>query len=189
MPKKSSTVPVDILSLLSPERRAELMAEILGAEVRALLERHMASTFGGLVDGLRAHPAWNHLRDFPLSAVFQVGPTAAAPPSPAPPAAPAKPPVAAKPRRRALKKAKAARGAGPARRRSPRKGDQPSPVSDAYLDEILAFVKANGGLRKEEIQKRTGGEGRQVGAALAALKDQKRVTTTGKARGTTYSAQ
>ena len=191
MTQKSNTAPTDILSLLPPERRAELLEEILGAEVRGLIERHRGSTFGRLVEGITAHPAWNHIRDFPLSAVFHVGsPAPAATPAPAP-AAPAAPAAvtaapAAPTKRRSAGKARAKKEAKPKRAR---KGERPSKVGEAYLEELLNFVRANGGLRSEEIQKRTGGDKARVGAALAELKAQKRVTTSGNARGTTYTAK
>ena len=172
MAQKNDFSSNDILSLLSPERRAEILNEVLGTEVRSLVDRLQGSTFGGLVAALTGHAHWGLIRGVAVASLFRASATAAPAAAPSAPA-----PVVAKPVRepRAAKAPK-------------RTGGRPSKITDALLDQIHAFVKANPGLRSEEIQKRLGGDKEQIKASLAKLKSQNRVVTGGAKRGTTYTA-
>ena len=55
-------------------------------------------------------------------------------------------------------------------------------------DQVLAAVRGQANLRAEQIQKSVNRPPAQVKAALAKLREQGKVTTAGKARGTTYAA-
>ena len=55
----------DILALLSPERRAAILDEAVGAHTRTLVARHQGGTFADLVDALRV--------DFNVHGVISTG--------------------------------------------------------------------------------------------------------------------
>jgi hypothetical protein len=77
-------------------------------------------------------------------------------------------------------KAKAARGAKRGGREGAKRGG-------SALDQVLAFVRSNPGMRSEQIQKRIGLAAEPVKAALAKLRAGGQVKVSGKARATSYA--
>lgn len=63
----------DILSLLSPARRREVLDEALGERVRAILGRHQGADFGRLVVALQRDPRWDLLRTVSVASVLRAG--------------------------------------------------------------------------------------------------------------------
>jgi Mn-dependent DtxR family transcriptional regulator len=63
----------DILSLLSPARRREVLDEALGERVRAILGRHQRSDFGRLVTALQRDARWDLLRTVSVASVLRAG--------------------------------------------------------------------------------------------------------------------
>lgn len=174
----AATTSDDILSLLTPQRRQELLGEVLGGELRNIVAAHQGGTFGALVEALTGHSLWNHLRELAVSSLFRpVSGAVAKAPAAAPKAAPAAaapkakaPPKAAKPKAKAKgKKAKKVKGG-------------------ADLDVLLAYITKNPGQRAELIRKAVGGVPEAVTAGLASLHEAGKVKRAGKARGTTYTA-
>ena len=60
----------DVLELLSPERRQEILVEAMGARVRGMLLRGRGATLGNLVEGLRKDPHWSMLQALPVGDVL-----------------------------------------------------------------------------------------------------------------------
>lgn len=81
--RASDPVSAPILSLLSPERRQEILEEAVGARARSLLDSHRTGTLGGLVDALVGHPHWPYLQLLPVANLLAT-PRPAAPLEPAP---------------------------------------------------------------------------------------------------------
>ena len=75
--------------------------------------------------------------------------------------------------------AKAARSA-----KGPRRGKD----AGAVVDQLLAFIAKNPGLRSEQIQKQIGVKQALVKAGLAKLRAAGKVKTTGSRRSTTYAS-
>lgn len=63
-----------------------------------------------------------------------------------------------------------------------------SGVSEGFLDAVVAAIRKHPGKRSEQLQQLIDGDRRQVKAALARLREQKRVRTSGAKRATTYTA-
>ena len=62
-------------------------------------------------------------------------------------------------------------------------------VDSELAGKVLALLAKSPGLRAEEVTARLGAKPDPVKAALAALKQAGKLTTTGQARGTRYSAR
>ena len=163
MPRPSKSSTDDILSLLTPERRAAVLAEALGAQVRGIVQQHQGGTFGGLIDALTSHPHWREIQRVNVSVVLS--------------ARRGRPPKSGARRSRA-----AAAGA------TPRPRGRPGRLDQGLLVRVMALIQKHPGLRSEEIQKQIVAPKGAVKKVLAKLREQKRVKTTGHKRVTKYAA-
>lgn len=156
--KSTSSGGNDILALLSPERRKQVLDEVAGARLRGLFEQYQGSSWGELVAALRSDERWDLMRQVPLAQVIR--PTGGG----APARAPASPRPAAK------------------------RGGRRRGIDQSVIDSILKFVQRTPGLRSEEIQSRMNMDKKVVKRALAKLREKKLVKTSGHKRSTTYAS-
>ncbi|MSP62548.1 MAG: hypothetical protein EXR72_19895 [Myxococcales bacterium] len=174
----------DILSYFSAERRQQILDEALGTQVRQLVEQHQGGTFGALVEALRGAAHWDHIKNVNVSSVLRPSKGGAAPaPAPAKVKA-AKAPAAKAPTAKAPAVAAAPKASGSAKR----KGGRKPRYQPEMLNELVTLIQKNPGLRSEEIQKQVGGDKGAIKAALAKLRELKRVQTSGVKRSTIYTA-
>jgi hypothetical protein len=62
--------PLDVLSLLSPERQSEIFIEAVGGELKRLIVALGEGTVGDLVDLLTSHPHWKAMKQIPASFIL-----------------------------------------------------------------------------------------------------------------------
>lgn len=87
------------------------------------------------------------------------------------------------------KRGRAAKARSPrALRSSPARRGQAAGVPGALVDQLLAFISRNPGLRSEQIQKQLGAKQAAVKVGLAKLRASGRVKTSGTRRATTYAS-
>jgi hypothetical protein len=67
---KKDDAQVDLLSLLSPGRRQEILAEALHGQVGVLLSKHPNATLGEFVESLTQHEYWDHLKEIRAASVI-----------------------------------------------------------------------------------------------------------------------
>jgi hypothetical protein len=163
----------DILSLLSAERRAEIIAEALTGAIQSLLTDSADKSLGKLVDELQAHPNWEDLKALPAALVLGAAPKVEHAPQAA--ASDTKPAV-----EKSSKRGPKSNGAkAPA---SPTKKSATS-AEGAILDAI----KSNQDLRGVDIVKLTGLPQKIVTSTLAKLREDERIKGRGHGRGMTYT--
>lgn len=61
MPRAKRT-KVDLLSLLTPDRRQAIFEEVLGTRIRGLFQRHANATIGKLVEALTGDDLWAQMQ-------------------------------------------------------------------------------------------------------------------------------
>jgi hypothetical protein len=159
MPRQNtaSVTRLDVLQLLSAQRRQEIIGEALGGRARAIFADHRQATIGELVEILTGDASWSMLRQLGVSAVLQ--PQATAP-------------------------WHNGGGAPPVRKNG---RGRPSTMTQDLLDQIMRVIVATPGLRNEQIQRSSGLPPKVVKAGLAKLRETKRVKTTGLKRAMTYA--
>ena len=148
---------LDLLSLLSADRRQAVLEEVLGSRIRGIFQKNSRATLGKLIEGLVQDEHWDAMKTVRVSTVLRpsgAGSSAASAPT------------------------------GARRGRPPGKRNK---LSSAVLDQILEVVKKKPGLRSEQIQKEIDAGPGVVKAGLARLRVERRVRTSGQRRSTTYA--
>ena len=82
----------------------------------------------------------------------------------------------------------AGRAAGGGKGKPGRPRGSKTSFNPALLDKLVSVIQKHPGKRSEELQRLVSGNRHKVKAALARLREQKRVKTSGAKRATTYTA-
>ncbi len=153
--KKSAKI--DLLSLLSADRRQAVVEEALGSRIRGIFQKYSRATLGKLIEGLVHDEHWSAMQHVRVSTVLRPsgGATVGAGATTG-----------------------ARRGRPPGRR---------GRLSAGTLDQIIEVVKKKPGLRSEQIQRELDFGPGVVKAGLARLRLEHRVRTSGQRRATTYT--
>ena len=154
---RGKRIKLDLLSLLSADRRQAVVEEALGSRIRGIFQKHSRATLGKLIEGLVHDEHWSAMQHVRVSTVLR--PSAGA--------------------QGAARPASGARRGRPPGRRSK--------LSAAALEQIIEVVRKKPGLRSEQIQRELDFAQGVVKAGLARLRLERRVRTSGQRRSTTYT--
>jgi hypothetical protein len=69
---------LDLLSLLSADRRQAVVEEALGSRVRGLFQKHSRATLGKLIEGLTGDEHWGAMQHVRVASVLRPGSSGAA---------------------------------------------------------------------------------------------------------------
>ena len=157
MPRGKRT-KLDVLSLLSSDRRMAVVEEALNSHIRGIFQRHSNATLGKLIAGLVGDEHWAEMQNIRVATVLRPGGSAAS----------STPRVTT----------------GARRGRPP---GQKNRLSTAAIEQIIEVIRKKPSLRSEQIQRELELAPGIVKAGLARLRQEDRVRTSGQRRSTTYT--
>lgn len=159
---RAKRLTLDVLALLSADRRQAVVEEALNSRIRGIFERHSRGTLGRLIDGLVKDEHWAIMKNVRVETVLR-------------------------PSGRGSATNGASHGApdGTGKRRGRPPGKRP--FTAATLDQIVELIRKRPGLRSEQLQRELAMPPGVVKAGLAQLRKDRRVRTAGERRSTTYA--